>query len=85
MNLILPLILLMVVCHGCKKELKNEHGLKRHRNSCHPAKKHTAGLLRQRQVLQRNIKAHRIGNPDDEFTLLKPLAENVSRCQRVLS
>jgi hypothetical protein len=56
MHLIFLLFLLMVVCDGCKRELKNEHGLKRHRISCRVAKAHTAALLQQRQVLQISIK-----------------------------
>jgi hypothetical protein len=86
MNWIFLLILLMVVCDGCKKELKNGHGLKRHRISCQAAKTHTATLLRQRQLLQRNIKKSRgIGEQEEGSTLLEPLIENVSNCQYILS
>ena len=87
MNLILLLVLVsfMVICNGCKKELKNDHGLKRHRISCHASKAHTAVLLQQRQQLQRSIKkAHGIGKQDDG-SLLGPLVDNVSgRCQYIL-
>ena len=79
MNFVLLLILLMVVCDGCKKGFKNEHGLKRHRSSCHVAKAHTAALLQQRQLLQRSIKrVQGISKQDDEPALLESLIEDVS-------
>ena len=78
MNLIFLLFLLMVVCDGCKREFKNEHGLKRHRVSCRLAKAHTATLLQQRQVLQMSIKkAQGTSNQDEESAL-------VSRSQHIL-
>lgn len=81
MNVILLLILLMGICNGCKKELKNEHGLKRHRASCHASKAHTAILLQQRQLLQRSIKrGHEIGKHDGSV-LLEALIDDVSRPQ----
>jgi len=86
MNLIL-FILLMAICNGCKKELKNDHGLKRHRVSCHASKAHTAVLLQQRQLLERSIKkAQGIGKQDGGSILLEPLVDNVSGCcQSMLS
>ena len=85
MKFIFLLILLMVVCNGCKKELKNEHGLKRHRISCHAAKMHTAVLLQQRQLLQRGIKkSHGISKLDDGPALLEPSTDNVSCCQYIV-
>jgi hypothetical protein len=47
-------ILLMAVCKGCNKAFKNDHGVKRHRISCKPAKELTARLYQKRQELQRN-------------------------------
>ena len=84
LNLIHLLILLMAICNGCRKELKNDHGLKRHRTSCRLAKAHSAALLHQRQLLQRSTKKLGIGKRDDvEFTVSEP-ADNVSYCRCIL-
>lgn len=56
MRLILLTILLMTICNSCNKLFKNDHGLKRHRISCKPAKQLTAGLFQKRQELQKTLK-----------------------------
>jgi hypothetical protein len=57
MRLVFLFLLLMAVCKGCKKAFNNDHGLKRHRISCKPAKELTASLFQMRQDLQRNSKS----------------------------
>jgi hypothetical protein len=37
----------MVLCKACKNELKNDHGLKRHRSGCRLAKLQTSSLLQK--------------------------------------
>jgi len=55
MRLIFLIALLMVVCKGCNKSFNNDHGLKRHRVSCKPAKQFTAGLFQKRKELQKGL------------------------------
>ena len=84
MKVILLLILLMGICNGCKKELKNEHGLKQHHTSCHASKAHTTILLQQRQLLQRTRstkKGHGIGKHDGSVLLEALVDSSVSRSQ----
>ena len=59
MRLIFLLIVLMTTCNACKKAFKNDHGLKRHRISCKPAKQITAGLFQKRQELQKDLRRGR--------------------------
>jgi hypothetical protein len=56
----------MVVCKGCKKALNNDHGLKRHRTSCKPAKELTASLYHMWQELQRISKRRILLDADAE-------------------
>ena len=55
MRPIFLIILLMVVCKGCNKSFNNNHGIKRHRVSCKPAKQITAELFQKRQELQKSL------------------------------
>jgi len=68
----------MAVCKGCNKALKNDHGLKRHRISCKPAKGLTAGLFQKRQELQRNSKRRSSLNADEPQTVPEIVSIGIS-------
>src|SRR5258707_2812098 len=55
MRPIFLIVLLMVVCKGCNKSFNNNHGIKRHRVSCKPAKQITAELFQKQQELQKSL------------------------------
>ncbi len=59
MRPIFLIVLLMVVCKGCNKSFNKDHGIKRHRVSCKPAKQITAELFQKRQELQKNLNRRR--------------------------
>src|SRR5258708_38819057 len=59
MRAIFLIVLLMVVCKGCNKSFNKDHGIKRHRVSCKPAKQITAELFQKRQELQKNLNRRR--------------------------
>ena len=55
MRPIFLIVLLMVVCKGCNKSFNKDHGIKRHRVSCKPAKQITAELFQKQQELQKSL------------------------------
>ena len=84
MRHIFLLILLMAVCKGCNKALKNDHGVKRHRISCKPAKELTANLFQKRQELQRSSRRFSL-NADKPQAVPEVVSINLSRDGRRLT
>lgn len=78
MRLVFLIILLMAVCKGCNKAFKNDHGLKRHRISCKPAKGLSAGLFQKRQELQRNSKRRSSSNADEPHIVPEIVSIDIS-------
>lgn len=70
----------MVVCNGCQREFKKDHGLKRHRVSCRYAKAYSATLLEMRHQLQKRINENGVTRQQDELPdpLPKAWMDNVS-------
>jgi len=59
MNIVFLLITMVVICNGCTKPFKHNHGLSRHRTSCLAAKEHTASLAQKRLNFQKVGKGSR--------------------------
>jgi len=74
----------MAVCKGCNKALKNDHGVKRHRISCKPAKELTANLFQKRQELQRSSRRFSL-NADKPQAVPEVVSINLSRDGRRLT
>ena len=81
----LLLLLFMVACQRCNKDFKNDHGLKRHRPSCKPAKIYAQSLLQRRHQLARSrkgsaVRPENIASSEELEQLVE--TENVSTLQK---